>query len=310
MLYPVCHRKVPLAVESVTSTSPCPSDGSALLPNHTLTAPLEGVSMLSYSTSVSQNGAGVFCIRDPEPGPRLQRNKPARPPKASGEGPGPRKRKAPPTSESGACRKSGNSYHLPPGSTLISNGTAALSVRAKPRPGGQGPRDQDRYGGVEPSLPQALTGDHGGVSSHSPLPGASSDGRKRKSSGSSAGGDKPSKTSKSTALDGIFRKSSAGLLSSVAEAAHSALPRQVTLSFGTTPCWNAEMHPYRRTSTLLFCMFFNTVFHFSTLTDQYDIRHARKILGNYKIVICRPGKEIYLFLVFRMTIFLLYIYFL
>ncbi|XP_067247515.1 ataxin-7-like protein 1 isoform X1 [Chanodichthys erythropterus] len=222
--------KVPLAVESVTSTSPCPSEvsplGSAFLPNHTLTAPLEGVSMLSYSTSFSQNGAGVFCIRDPEPGPRLQRNKPARPPKASGEGPGPRKRKAPPTSESGACRKSGNSYHLPPGAALISNGTAALSVRAKPRPGGQGPRDQDRYGGVELSLPQALTGDHGGVSYHSPLPCASSDGRKRKSSGLSAGGDKPSKTSKSTALDGIFRKSSTGLLSSVAEAAHSALPRQ------------------------------------------------------------------------------------
>ncbi|XP_067284199.1 ataxin-7-like protein 1 isoform X2 [Pseudorasbora parva] len=217
-------RKVPLAVESMTSPSEVSPLGSAFLPNHTLTAPLDGVSMLSYSTSFSHNGTGVFCIRDPEPGPRLQRNKPARPLKASGEGPGPKRRKAPPTSESGAYRKSGNSYHLPPGAAHISNGTAALSMRAKPRPGGQGPRDQDRFGSVEPSLPQALTGDHGGFSSHSPLP--YSDGRKRKSSGSSADSDKPSKTTKSTALDGIFRKSSTGLLSSVSETAHSALPRQ------------------------------------------------------------------------------------
>lgn len=250
--------------------------------------------MLSYSTSFSQNGAGVFCIRDPEPGPRLQRNKPARPPKASGEGPGPRKRKAPPTSESGACRKSGNSYHLPPGAALISNGTAALSVRAKPRPGGQGPRDQERYGGVELSLPQALTGDHGGVSSHSPLPCASSDGRKRKSSGLSAGGDKPSKTSKSTALDGIFRKSSTGLLSSVAEAAHSALPRQVKMICGTMlKCRYASLQMHNNSDFYCACFFF--VF-FSTLTAQYDIGHTRKILGNYKIVICRPGTEIHLFI--------------
>ncbi|XP_073694556.1 ataxin-7-like protein 1 [Garra rufa] len=219
-------RKVPLAVESMTSPTEVSPLGSPFVPNHALAAPLDGVSMVSYSTSFSHNGAGVFCIRDPQPGPRPQRNKPAKPPKASGDGTASKKRKAPPASESRRSTSSGNSYHLPLGAAHISNGTAALSVRAKPRPGGQGPRDQDRYGSVELSLPQALTGDHGAVSSHSPLPHASSDGRKRKSSGSSAGSDKPSKSTKSTALDGIFRKSSSGLLSSVAETAHSALPRQ------------------------------------------------------------------------------------
>ncbi|XP_016134827.1 ataxin-7-like protein 1 [Sinocyclocheilus grahami] len=219
-------RKVPLAVESVTSPTEVSPLGSPFVSSHALTAPLDGVSMVSYSTSFSHNGGGVFCIRDPEPRPRPQRNKPAKPPKASGDGTGSKKRKAPPASESRKSGTSGNSYHLPLGAAHISNGTAALSVRAKQRPGGQGPRDQDRDGSVELSLPQALTGDHGGVSSHSPLPYGSSDGRKRKSSGSSAGSDKPSKSTKSTALDGIFRKSSSGLLSSAAESPHSALPRQ------------------------------------------------------------------------------------
>lgn len=228
MSYPVCHRKVPLAVESMTSPTEVSPLSSPFIPNHMLAAPLDGVSMVSYSTSFSHNGAGVFCIRDPGSGPgprpRPQRNKPAKLLKASGDGTGPKKRKAPPASES---RKSGNSYHLPLGAAHISNGTAALSVQAKPRPGAPGPREQDRYGSVELSLPQALTGDHGGVSSHSPLPYGSSDGRKRKSSGSSASSDKPSKSTKSTALDGIFRKSSSSLLSSVAESPHSALPRKV-----------------------------------------------------------------------------------
>ncbi len=229
MSYPVCHRKVPLAVESITSPTEVSPLGSPFIPNHALAAPLDGVSMVSYSTSFSHNGAGVFCIRDPGPGPRTrpQRNKPAKPPKASGDGTGPKKRKAPPASESRKSGNSGNSYHLPLGAAHISNGTAPLSVRAKPRPGAPGLREQDRYGSVELSLPQALTGDHGDVSSHSPLPYGSSNGRKRKSSGSSASSDKPSKSTKSTALDGIFRKSSSGLLSSVAESPHSALPRQV-----------------------------------------------------------------------------------
>ncbi len=218
MSYPVCHRKVPLAVESMTSPTEVSPLGSPFITNHTLAAPLDGVSMVSYSPSFSHNGAGVFCLRDPGPGPRPQRNKPARQPKASGDGTGPKKRKAPPASES---RKS---YHLPLGAAHISNGTAALSVQAKPRPGAPGPREQDRYGSVELSLPQALTGDHGGVSSHSPLAYGSSNGRKRKSSGSSASNDKPSKSTKSTALDGIFRKSSSGLLSSVAESPHSTSP--------------------------------------------------------------------------------------
>ncbi|KTF85797.1 hypothetical protein cypCar_00032004 [Cyprinus carpio] len=220
-------RKVPLAVESMMSPTEVSPLGSPFVPNHALAAPLDGVSMVSYSTSFSHNGAGVFCIRDPGPGPRPQRNKPAKLPKASGDGTGPKKRKAPPASESRKTGSSGNSYHLPLGAPHISNGTAALSIRAKPRPGAPGPREQDRYGSVELSLPQALTGDHGGVSSHSPLPYGSSDGRKRKSSGSSSSSDKPSKSTKSTALDGIFRKSSSALLSSVAESPHSALPRQV-----------------------------------------------------------------------------------
>ncbi|XP_051544587.1 ataxin-7-like protein 1 isoform X2 [Myxocyprinus asiaticus] len=227
-------RKVPLAVESRTSASPCPSEvsplGSPFLPNHTITAPLDGVSVLSYSSSLPHNGAGVFCIRDPEPGPKLQRTKPAKPLKASAEGPGPKKRKPPFNCESGAYRKnSGNSYHLPLGAAHINNGTAALSVRAKPRPSGQGPRDQDRYGGVDLSLPQALTGDHGAISSQSPLTYGSSDGRKRKSSVWSAGSDKPSKTTKSTALDAILRKSSSSLLSSAAETPHSTLSRQMNV---------------------------------------------------------------------------------
>lgn len=223
MSYPVCHRKVPLAVESMTSPTEVSPLGSPFVPNHAPASPLDGVSMVSYSTPFSHNGAGVFCL----PGHRPQRNKPAKQPKASGDGTGPKKRKAPPASESRKNGNSGNSYHLPLGAAHISNGTAALSVRAKPRPGAPGPREQDRYGSVELSLPQALTGDHGGVSSHSPLAYGSSNGRKRKSSGSSASSDKPSKSTKSTALDGIFRKSSSGLLSSVAESPHSALPRQV-----------------------------------------------------------------------------------
>ncbi|XP_051976920.1 ataxin-7-like protein 1 isoform X2 [Xyrauchen texanus] len=221
-------RKVPLAVESMTAASPFPSEVSQLnspfFPSHRLMAPLDRVSMLPYSSSLLHNGSGVF--RDPKPGPKLQLTKPAKPLKASGEGPGPKKR----NSESAAYRKnsgnSGNSYHLPLGAAHISNGTAAISVRAKPRPGGQGPREQDRYGGVELSLTQALTGDHGAVSSPSPLPYGSSGGRKRKSFGSSAGSEKPSKTTKATALDAIFRKSSSSLLSSVAETPHGALSRQ------------------------------------------------------------------------------------
>lgn len=166
-------RKVPLAVESASEVSP--------LSSAFLSAPLDGVSMLSFS----HNGAGVFCIRDPEPGPRQQRNKPAKNQKASAETP--------------KKRKNGNSYDFP---AHISNGTMALSSRAK--------RVQDPTG----------------VPSLSVLPFGGSDGRKRKSSGSSTGSDKPSKTTKSTALDGIFRKSSSVLLAAVAETPQNTLSRQ------------------------------------------------------------------------------------
>ncbi|KAI7792107.1 putative ataxin-7-like protein 1, partial [Triplophysa rosa] len=211
-------RKVPLMVESLTNASPCPTEASPLnssfLPNHTLTTSVDGVSMVSYSTTYSQNGAGVFCIRDPEPGPKPQRTKPAKPLKVSGE---PKRRRPPPNSESGADRKSGISYDLQLDTAHISNGAAELGVRAKPRPGAQGSRE-DRYGGAEFS--------HGNVSSQGSLSYSSSDDRKRKGPGSSAGSDKPSKTSKSAALDALFRKSHSGLLSSVADLPHSAPSRQ------------------------------------------------------------------------------------
>ncbi|KAL7882381.1 hypothetical protein SRHO_G00000390 [Serrasalmus rhombeus] len=218
-------RKVPLVADSVVSSSPSPSEASPLSspPLSTLASALpDGVSMVSYSTPFSHNGAGVFCIRDPEPSPKLPQTKASKPARTSGEGVAVRRRKPPPISDAAAYRKNGNSYHPPPGPAHISNGTAALTVRAKPRTGGPGHRDSDRYASVELSLPQALTGDHGGVSSHSPLPCSSAEARKRKTSSS---GDRPGKITKTTALDGILRKSSAGLLSSVAEASQSALSR-------------------------------------------------------------------------------------
>lgn len=195
--------------------TPCPA------PAHPYT--LDGVSMVSYSTPFSHNGAGVFCIRDPAPGPKLHQTKAAKPAPTWGEGGAVRKRKPPPTSE--AYRRNGNGYHLPPGHAHISNGAAALSARAKPRTGGQGPRDSDRYPSVELSLPQALTGDHGSVSSHSPPPCSPAEARKRKSPAST---DRPRKITK--AMDGIFRKTSAGLLPSLAEAPRSAPCRLVSSS--------------------------------------------------------------------------------
>ncbi|XP_066525224.1 ataxin-7-like protein 1 [Hoplias malabaricus] len=221
-------RKLPLVADSVVSLSLSPSVASPLssapLSSSTPALP-DGVSMVSYSNPFSHNGAGVFCLRDPDPSPRLQQTKAARTARASGDGAPVRKRKPPAVSEAAACRRNGNGYHPPPGPAHISNGTAALSVRAKPRTGGQGPRDSDRYPSVELSLPQALTGDHGGVTSQSPLPCSSAEARKRKNTSSS---DRPGKVTKTTALDGIFRKNSGGLLSSASETSHSApsrLPR-------------------------------------------------------------------------------------
>ncbi|XP_072528925.1 ataxin-7-like protein 1 isoform X2 [Salminus brasiliensis] len=221
-------RKVPLVADSVVSTSPSPSATSPLcyppLPNPTPALPhaLDGVSMVSYSTPFSHNGAGVFCIRDPDPSPKLQQTKAAKPARTTGEVATVKKRKPPPTSEATTYRKNGNGYHPPPGPAHISNGTAALSVRAKPRTGGQGPRDSDKYASVELSLPQALTGDHGGVLSHSPLPCSSPDSRKRKTSGL---GDRPGKITKTMPLDGIFRKTSTSLLSLATEASQNNISR-------------------------------------------------------------------------------------
>ncbi|XP_056604920.1 ataxin-7-like protein 1 [Triplophysa dalaica] len=211
-------RKVPLMVESLTNDSPSPTEApslnSSFLPNHTPTTSEDGVSMVSYSSTYSQNGAGVFRIRDPETRPKPQRTKPAKPLQVSG---GPKRRKPTPNSESGADGKGGISYDPQLGTAHISNGTAELSVRAKPRPGAQGSREA-RYGGAELS--------HGNVPSQGSLSYSSSDERKRKGRGSSAGPDKPSKTSKSAALDAIFRKSHSGLWSSVADPPHCAPSRQ------------------------------------------------------------------------------------
>ncbi|XP_030631949.1 ataxin-7-like protein 1 [Chanos chanos] len=220
-------KKVPLAAESVLSVSPSasevsPSLGSPLIPTPGLTPALDGVSMVSYSTAFPHNGAGVFCIRDPDPGLKLPRTKLSRSPRGSGEGA--KKRKPPPTPVMGSCgSKNGNGYN-PPGPAPISNGTAALSVKARPLGrGGQGPRDSDRYGSMELGLPQALTGEHGVSFPHSTLPCGLTEGRKRKSSGSS---ERTSKMSKTMGMDGMLRKNSASLPSSVPETPHGPLSRQ------------------------------------------------------------------------------------
>lgn len=264
MSYPVCHRKVPLMVESLTNDSPSPTEASSLnsafLPNHTLTTSVDGVSMVSYSSTYSQNGAGVFRIRDPETRPKPQRTKPAKQLKVKG---GPKRRKPTPNLESGADRKGGISYDPQLGTEHISNGAAELSVRAKPRPGAQGSREA-RCGGAELS--------HGNVPSQGSLSYSSSDERKRKGPGSSAGSDKPSKTSKSAALDAIFRKSHSGLWSSVADPPHCAPSRQVQFIFR----FHLEI------ATFWFCLFFDLtcyLFYFIPryLTDTVRLEIMRSV---------------------------------
>ncbi|KAK1790264.1 hypothetical protein P4O66_014174, partial [Electrophorus voltai] len=209
-------RKVPLAVESVVSvcaelsarsSPPTPSPP----PASTHASTYEGVSMVSYSSPFSHNGAGVFCVRDPDHAPKLHQSKPAKPARAPGEGVAVKKRKPPPTTNASTSRKNGNTYHPPPGSAHISNGPVALGGRSKPQVGGQCTPDPEPL-----SQPP-----HGGISIPCPSPCASSEGRKRRMTGSSS--SRSSKVTK-TVLDGIFRKSSAGLLSSVPEVSHSALP--------------------------------------------------------------------------------------
>lgn len=243
-------RKVPLAAESLASSSLSPSDSSSsslgvlsspLFASPAAPASLEGVSVVSYSTAFPHNGGGIFCIRDPDPptsatsssSAKAPRTKPAKSPRAQSEGPGAKRRKP---SEGSSHRKNGNGYHPPPpplpppsGPAVMSNGTATLCIKSKP-PGriGQGLKDAGRYASAgQVGAGSSIPGDHA-LSSHGPGPFATvaMDGRKRKSSGS---GEKSGKVTKTTALDGIFRKSSLSLLAPLPESAHNPHLRQVNL---------------------------------------------------------------------------------
>lgn len=241
-----------MAAESLASSSPSPSDSSSsslgLLSSPLFASPaappsLEGVSVVSYSTAFPQNGGGIFCIRDPDPptsatsssSAKAPRTKPAKSPRTQSEGAGSgagAKRRKP--SEGSSHRKNGNGYHPPPlpppsGPAIMSNGTATLCMKSK-SPGRIGPglKDAGRYGSAgQVGTGSSLPGDHT-LSSHGPGPfGAMAmDSRKRKSSGS---GEKPGKVTKTTALDGIFRKSSLSLLAPLPESAHNPHLRQVHL---------------------------------------------------------------------------------
>ncbi|KAL2102707.1 hypothetical protein ACEWY4_001875 [Coilia grayii] len=255
-------KKVPLATESLASNSPCPSDfsspGSGILSPPLFVSPaappsLDGVSVVSYSTAFPHNGGGIFCIRDPDPptpassssssassssssSAKSPRTKPSKCPRAPSEGPGAKKRKA---SEGSSHRKNGNGYHPTPppapvqpspNSAIISNGSAALSVKSK-SPGriGQAVKDlSGRYavsGSGQVGTGGSLLGDHP-LSSHGPVPFGSAvavDGRKRKTSGS---GERPGKVTKTTGLDGIFRKSGLSLLAPLPESPHNPHLRQ------------------------------------------------------------------------------------
>ncbi|XP_017349894.1 ataxin-7-like protein 1 isoform X1 [Ictalurus punctatus] len=205
-------RKVPLAADSMPSMSDSSSLSMSLLPSPT--PPLDSVSTVSCSTPFSQNGTRIFCLQES----KLQLNKAAKSLKTSAEGVLLKKHKPLPVAE----KRNGSGYHLS-GPVHVSNGTAALSMRSKPnQPGGsQGLSDMDRHTSIELNLPQAPKGNHGSVLSPSLLPCGSTEGRKRKTSGSERAG----KVTKTTAHNEIFRKSSTALLSSAAEASHSALSR-------------------------------------------------------------------------------------
>ncbi|XP_060759821.1 ataxin-7-like protein 1 isoform X3 [Neoarius graeffei] len=211
-------RKVPLAADSVPSMSESSSSSlcMSLLPSPT--PPLDSVSTVSCSTPFSQNGSRIFCLQES----RLQLNKAAKSLKSSAVDVLLKKHKPPLVAE----KRNGSGYHLS-GPAHISNGTAALSIRSKPnQPGGsQGLGSTDRYTSIDLNLPQAPKGNnHGPVLSQSLLPCGSTEGRKRKTLGSERAG----KVTKTTAHNEIFQKSSTALLSSAAEASHSALSRLVS----------------------------------------------------------------------------------
>lgn len=215
MSHVVCCRKVPLAADSVPSISDSSSLSMSLLPSPTL--PLDSLSTVSCSTPFSQNGTRIFCLQES----KGQLNKAAKSLKTSAEGVLLKKHKPPPVAE----KRNGSGYHLS-GPAHISNGTAALSMRSKlSQPGAsQGLSNTDRYTSIELNLPQAPKANHGAVLSQSLPPCGSTEGRKRKTSGSERAG----KVTKTMVHNEIFQKNSTASLSTTAEAPHSALCRLVS----------------------------------------------------------------------------------
>lgn len=211
----MCCRKVPLAADSVPSVSDSSSVSASLHPNPT--PALDSVSTVPCSAPFSQNGTRIFCLQES----KLQLNKAAKSFKTSAAGDLLKKHKPLPVAE----KRNGSGYHLS-GPAHISNGTAALSMRSKPsKPGGsQGLTNMDRYTSIELNLPQVPKGNHGAALSQSLPPCGSTEGRKRKTPASERAG----KVTKTTAHSEIFQKSSTALLSSAAEASHSALSRLVS----------------------------------------------------------------------------------
>lgn len=259
-------KRVPLASESVASNTPSPSDssscGSGPLSSPLFASPatpqsLDGVSVVSYSTPFSQNGAGIFCIRDPDPptpasatsasvssSAKPPRTKPAKPSKAQTESPGAKRRKAP---DGSSLRKNGTNFYQPPRTPpqpsplpvvspslgpggSFSNGTGSLGAKNKsPTRSGQVPyRDSCRNsGGGQVSTSGSLQGHHiHTLGSHAAATTAAIgtvDVRKRKSSGAV---ERPTKMAKTVGLDGVFRKSSLSLLAPLPESPHTSHLRQ------------------------------------------------------------------------------------
>lgn len=204
----VSCRKVPLAADSLPSMPDSSSLSASFLPSPT-PAP-DSLSAVSYCTP-------FFCLQES----KLQLSKAAKSLKTSAVGDLLKKHKLPTVAE----KRNGSGYHLSR-PAHISNGTAALSMRSKPsQPGGiQGLSNMDRYTSIELNLPQVPKGNHVAVLSQSLPPCGSTEGRKRKASGS----ERSVKVTKTTAHNKIFQKSNAALLSSAAEPPHSALSRLVS----------------------------------------------------------------------------------
>ncbi|KAF5893015.1 ataxin-7-like protein 1 [Clarias magur] len=206
-------RKVPLAADSVPSVSETSSLSVSLLPGPTPSS--DCISTVSCSAPFSQNGTRIFCLQES----KMQLDKADRSLRTPAVGVLLKKHKASPVAE----KRNGSSYHLPGPAHFTSNGTAALSMRSKPSqlPGSQGLSNLDRYASIELNPPPVPKGNHAAVMPQSLLPCGSAEGRKRKTSGTERAG----KVTKTTVHNEIFQKSSTALLSSAAEASHSALSR-------------------------------------------------------------------------------------